>query len=239
MYESILRKKLNTIMQRGVIKCNYRHSSKVGYTIEDLLGLERNNYQKPDFFGIEIKTRATHSKPYITLFNLTPDSRENVISYIKNRYGYPSRKNKNHKNFNVSIFGNGFNKTVWNQFKLIPLDNKLLLKVLSKNGKTIDETISWSKSRLDEIIKKKITKLCIIKTINHKINDEYFFKIESFRIYNLKSIESFYEMIKVGKIRVTFKIGNFMKGERIGETHDRGTGFDINTFYLNELFEEV
>jgi hypothetical protein len=236
---SILKNKLDKIKQMDKIKCNYQHTSKVGYTIEDLLGLERNNFKKPDFMGIEIKTRSTHSKPFITLFNLTPTSKENVIKYIQGRYGYPDKKNPIYKNFNVSVFGNKFHSTIWNKFKLIVAENYLKLKILDRSHLEIDDSVYWSRLSLNQSIQDKLNYLCIIKTVNTKEGDNYYFRISSFKIYRLKDLDCFYRLIREGYIRVTFKIGTFKKGERTGQTHDRGTGFDINSFHIDKLFTEV
>ena len=61
----------------------------------------------PDYKGIEIKTRRTYSKSAITLFTAVPDGEEpKEIERIKNTYGYPYKKDKNHKCLYVDIYGN-------------------------------------------------------------------------------------------------------------------------------------
>lgn len=56
-------------------------------------------------------------------------------------------------------------------------------------------------------------------------------------IYKLKSFSTFIDLIEKGIIKVQFKIGRFKKGKRMGEIHDRGTGFQIKTSDLTKLFD--
>ena len=74
----------------------------------------------PDYEGIEIKTRRTYSKSYITLFNAVPDGGKSLeIERLKNFYGYPYKRDRRYKALYADVYGN--NKTfggVKYQYKL-------------------------------------------------------------------------------------------------------------------------
>ncbi len=42
-----------------------------------------------------------------------------------------------------------------------------------------------------------------------------------------------------GKIKVTFKLSYYHTGEKYGQLYDKGTTFDMNFDYVNELFSIV
>ena len=56
------------------------------------------------------------------------------------------------------------------------------------------------------------------------------------KIYKLKSFDNFLELLETNKIYITFNIGYFRTGKRVGEIHDRGTAFRISTDNIDELF---
>ena len=51
-----------------------------------------------------------------------------------------------------------------------------------------------------------------------------------------KSIFVFSNILFYNKIYITFNIGYFRTGKRVGEIHDRGTAFRISTDNIGELF---
>lgn len=56
------------------VKAIGKGSSSVGITLESLLGKERENFEIPDYYGIEIKTKYSTWEEYVTLFSAVPDS---------------------------------------------------------------------------------------------------------------------------------------------------------------------
>lgn len=233
-----LRTKLINIKNMGWIKVDYNTTGKVGLTIEDLLGIEHNRYSKPDYKGIEIKTKAIKSRPNLSLFSTTPDCFEDSIKYIHRKYGYPN-KSKTSKVFNLSVTHNDYTCIANYCFKLNTTGKDLVLDVYNKKNELIDSSISWSYELLENKLNSKLNKLAIIYTLNKKVGTDYYFKIKFFRFYKLKNFKSFLSMIKRGNVRVTFRIGTFSKGNRKGEIHDHGTSFDVNILFMNLLFDIV
>ena len=77
-----------------------------GITLEAILGKERENFELPDYQGIEIKTKYSTKESYITLFTAVPDSYLFEIKRIVREYGYPDSNYPEFKVFNLSLYGN-------------------------------------------------------------------------------------------------------------------------------------
>jgi hypothetical protein len=234
-----LKLELNKIKETGWIKCSTKHSNKVGMKIEELLGIEENQISGPDFNGIEIKTKSIHSKPNITLFNATPDSMEMAIKDIYEKYSYPSKRDKSRKVFNVSVYATKQTVHPKRKFNLSVNRHSIRLMVSNNYNKCINRDIAWSHDMLEDKLKQKLSTLCLIKTMNKKEGDDFYFRIAKFNFYKLKSYNNFLRLINQGKIRITFKIGLFTGDYRNGEIHDRGTGFDIDRNDIDQLFDII
>ena len=68
----LLQKKFQKIKNLGYVETVREGSTGMGATLEDLLGKSEENFEIPDFYGIELKTRRAYSKSSITLFNAVP-----------------------------------------------------------------------------------------------------------------------------------------------------------------------
>ena len=63
------------------------------------------NFEIPDFDGIEIKTRHSYSKAYITLFNAVPTgSNFHETKRLRDEYWYPCKNDKYLKEFKNFLF---------------------------------------------------------------------------------------------------------------------------------------
>jgi len=233
--------KLKNIMREKWIKVDGNSCGGIGLKIESLLGVNSNNLEYPDFEGIEIKTKTSSTYQFLTLFHATPDNSFFEIKRIYNRFGYPNKKNKNRKNFNVSVYNKKETKLIkYNFFLFIDdLNQKVKMLVLNRNGELVESRVSWSFSMLENKFQRKFNQFCLINIITKKICGVTFFSIKDFRIYKSKSFKSFIDLIKTDKIRITFKIGSFCSGKRVGEIHDRGTSFDLDIKYVEDLFIRI
>ncbi len=240
-------KKLNTkfinICNMGWVKGKSKGSKNIGYTFELLLGKQIENFEIPDYEGIEIKTQRIFTRSYITLFNATPDGTYLFeIKRIRNTYGYPDSKLKNIKVFNISIFANEKKKLGSKYlFKLIVDRNKqkIYLCVFNVQGVLIDNQTFWTFQLLEEKVLRKLKVLAIVDALYSKHNDEEFFKFNSISFYKLKNFDSFIDLVEQGIIGVTFKIGVFRSDKRYGEIHDRGTGFVIKRTDIEKMYEII
>ena len=78
------------------VKSKYNGCGSIGRAFEDFLNIPQNNFEIPDYSGIEIKTKMSNYRPYLTLFSAVPDGPHyHEINRIRELYGYPDSTIKN------------------------------------------------------------------------------------------------------------------------------------------------
>lgn len=224
--------KFKEIKRKNWIKSINNNSSGIGMTLEKQLNIPENNLPIPDFHNIEIKAKNEYSKGFITLFNCTPTGPYiKETERLKDEYGYPYKNNKDLKVLNNSIYANKMVSVGINYYFKLKIDNKnekIILQIYNKKRKLIEEKTYWS---FDILKEKSITKtkyLAVFTAQSKVINNYIYYNYDKLEIYKFKSFNEFIKLIEDGVIRITFKIGIFKSGERKGQIHDHGTGFDIN-----------
>lgn len=244
MKENIIKfeKLFNEIKKRGWIKVSENGPGGAGITFEHLIGKDKENFEIPDFEGIEIKTKKNKTiYSYITLFNYTPESKYiNETQRLKNNYGYPDSNLKEYKVLNNSFF---VNERKWvgkkHQFllKFNKLEGRLYLHVLNVNGELVEKESYWTFETMEDKILRKLNMLAMIKVENKKNDGIEYCKYTSATFYKFKGMNVFLDLLEKGIIRLTFKIGVFKSGKRFGQTHDHGTGFEIDKRNINKLYD--
>ena len=69
-----LKEKLDKIKNLGWIECENKNKSVTGKTLENLLEINPDNFEIPDYNTVEIKSKVSKRENYIDLFCATPDS---------------------------------------------------------------------------------------------------------------------------------------------------------------------
>lgn len=238
-----LKQEFEKIKKMGYVPSTRKGFTGIGKTFEDLIGKTEDTLGIPDYYGIEIKTKKGYSKSYTTLFNATPQGEsEFEIKRLCASYGYPDKVIKDKKVLNVSIAANA-PTLVANRF-LFKLsidysDQKIVLNIRDKNMTLLEKSTYWAFEQIQEKLEKKLSYLAYIKAWPKTINKVEYYKYYNIQFYRLKNFNEFLKLMELGKIRVTFKIGVFREGNRKGETHDRGTGFEIQEFDMQKLFYPI
>lgn len=230
------------IKERGWIKSSNGGSNGIGFTFEELLGIQRNELEIPDYNGIELKTRRYSSTSYIILFSSKPEGKYyHEVERIKDTYGYPHRKFKQYKVLNNSVYANKLNRIGLNYYFKLEVDRqkkKINLLVYDKYKKLIERDVYWDFDTLEEKLYRKLKILALIKAYSKK--DLYegceYFKYNYMQIYYLKNFETFINLIEDGTIRVNFKLNIKTSGDKIGQIHDHGTSFDILEKDITKLY---
>ncbi len=245
MIENIqdLKSKFKAINEIGWIKSISKGSGGAGQTLEYLLNKPKDNFEIPDYNGIEIKTKNASINQFITMFNAAPDGTYMFeTKRLQETYGYPDKKMKGIKVFNISVFASEATKVgSMHSFKL-KVDRsseKIFLCVFDKRNKLIDACTFWSFELLKEKLHRKMQTLAVIDASYCKNKNEVYYKYRSITFYKLKGFDSFIDAIEHGTIRITFKISSFREGKRKGQMHDHGTGFDINSQNIADLYERI
>ena len=240
---SLLIEKFDKIYKSGWFEKTTNNQGECGNNFEKLIGKTNDNFQVPDFQGIEIKTKkeSMYDK-YITLFNLTPLGKDFFeITRLKNHYEYPDKDLRNCKVLNGDVCCENKNKLGSNYFQtsICYKNQKINLLIFNKYYRLIDNNTYWTFEMLKERIDLKLKYLAIVTIKTKKSNGKQYYKYENLDIYEYLGFEFFLNAIKKDYIRIQFKIGVFKSGKRIGQTHDRGTGFQIHEKHINSLYKKI
>lgn len=237
-----LKQEFKKISEKGYIKGIYNNNSSIGRTFENELNLPRNTMEIPDYNGIEIKTRRTYSKSYITLFTAVPDGEvPQEIERIKNTYGYPYKNDKRYKALYVDIYGNIKNYGgVKYQYKLDVdrKEKKIFLCIYDRYDNLIERKTYWSFIYLESKISLKLNVLAIVNAWTNKIRGWNYFKYYKIDFYIFKDFETFLNLIENGVIKITFKIDIHKDEKRYGKTYDHGCSFDIKESDIIKLYNK-
>lgn len=231
------------IKSLGWVKGIGKGKGNIGITFESLLGIEKNEFEIPDYYGIEIKTKRIRNvqNPYITLFSFTPYGKYfHEVERIKDTYGYPHRCLREYKILNNCVYCNKKNK-IGNRFyfKLFidRNDKKVFLCVYDLYGNLLERDVYWDFETIREKLYRKLKILAFVKAYSKFDNsDNEYFKYNECSIYLLKDFSTFISLLERGVIRINFKINIWTKGDKIGKIHDHGTSFDILEKDIEQLF---
>lgn len=238
-----LKIKFDEISNLGWIKSEGKGGGAAGITFEKKLGLFDNNFEIPDYDGIEIKTKRIDSNAYITLFNATFDGPFLFeIKRIHELYGWPDSSFKDFKVFNTSVFANIKSAVgLWWKMRLIIdyFDKKIYLEVFDLNGNLIERKSYWSFELLQEKLLRKFQYLAFIDVDRKYIRGVEYFFYQNITFYKLRSFDAFIKALDRGFIRVSFRVGIYKKGYKFGKIYDHGTAFGIKREDLNKLFIKI
>ena len=237
----LLKKEFSKIKNYGWIKSCRSGNDGIGRTFENLLGKEEENFEFPDFCGIEIKTKRAYSNSYTTLFCSTPEGNFFYeIKRLRDTYGYPDKALKNYKVLLNSIYCNEFCKVgLFHYFKLkVDYKNKkVVLCIYDYYKNLLEDAVYWDFDILKEKLERKLSYLAFVNAHRKFIDGKEYFKYYKINFYKLRSFDRFLLLLEKRKIRVTFKISVFKSGKNFGKIHDHGTSFDIKEDDLLLLFK--
>lgn len=237
----VLKEIKEKIITNEWVESKAKGNGGVGLTLESLLQKERENFEIPDYKGIELKAKCSKRESYITLFSATPDSYLFETKRILEKYGYPDAKYPQFKIFNISVYGYRKVKLNNHYFKLY-VDwekEKVFFRVYDNNLHIIDDLASWSFDMLQEKLERKLTRLAFVHANRKFEHNIIYFKYISIDFYQLKSFQDFLLLIEMGIIKVTFRIGIYKDNYRFGKIYDHGTCFSINECGLSKLFDRI
>lgn len=237
----ILQEIKNKVITNEWIESKSKGNSGVGITLESLLQKERENFELPDYKGIEIKAKCSKKEKHVTLFSAVPDSYLFEIKRLLIEYGYPDHQYPQFKVFNLSIYGHRKIKLNNNYFKLhVDWKNKkVILRIYDNDFRIIDELVSWSFEILQEKLERKLNKLAFVRAERKFEHNIVYFKYKQINFYQLISFERFLTLIENGIIRITFRIGIYKNEKRFGQIYDHGTCFSIDEYNITKLFKQI
>lgn len=234
-------KKTEKIINLSWVESSCSGSGGIGITFEKLLDIETNTLAIPDYGEIEIKTKLINKKTYISLFNATPDSYLFEIKRIRDNYGYPDSKNPSYKVFNISVYADKkiyIGKNLFAKLKIDMIGEKITLLIFDIYGNLVDSDCSWSFEMIREKVLRKLQYLFLVYGESMVENNTTYYRYLKYYCYKLKSFDSFIEALRIGNMRITFKIGVYREGGKRGQINDHGTSFDIKEDKIHSIYED-
>lgn len=221
------------IKDMGWIKTHRSGPTGIGKTLEDLLGIQENNFDEPDFGDYELKSCRIDSQSMLTMFTRTPLP-ANANTYLRQKYGYPSSAyNNDEKVLHSTLTAARFVQigNTGHSLKIVCDDKKISI------ASDIEiENVFWDKDSLRVAFEKKYkNKFIYAKAYNrgNGANEEFFF-VEAYEVSGF-SYDAFIDLLEAGKIFIDLRIGQYPNGK----THDHGTAFRIRESDQYLLFKTI
>lgn len=237
-----LKKNFNLIRKMDWIPSVEEGKGSAGLTLERLLNKEKENFEIPDYLGIELKTHKHWSNADTTLFTATPDGTYLFeIKRIKEKYGYPDKILKNCKVLHGSVDAISIRNIGYKyRFKLeVDYIKERIYLCVYKENVLIEKQTYWTFQLLKEKLERKLTYLAYIYYIEKNIENKVYYKYYKMNIYKLKNFSYFIKAVEEGIINVGFTVGVFRTGNRKGEIHDHGTAFRISSKNLHYIYSKI
>lgn len=238
---NILRQKFEEIKRMGWIKSCRKGYTGIGYTFERLLGKDEDAFCLPDYNGIEIKTHRKNSMSYITLFNYNPIGESSYeLKRLFYKYSYVHSKNKGARSLNADVYCNYIKDVGINYKFCLKVDEneqRVYLLVFDRLGIFIEKKSYWTFQTLKEKLYSKLQFLAYVEAEAKYINGIEYFKYNKISFYTLRDFDSFIELIKSAKIKVSFLISGILGDDDSINSH--GTSFSIKKENINLLFKPV
>lgn len=235
-----LKEKLDKIKNLGWIECKNKNKSVTGKTLENLLEINPDNFEIPDYNTIEIKSKVSKRENYIDLFCATPDSYVLETKRLYDKYGYLD--SNNYKILNFVLYGE-FLKPINNEYsaklRIDYKNKKVIMEVYNKDNELIDNLSSWSFELLEEKLCRKLNYVCLVEGDKKFSHNVLYVRYDKYKFYKLKKFSNFIRLLKRGQIRISFTLGVYKSGSKSGKMHDHGTQFSIRKENVKLLFDEI
>src|SRR5215212_10153024 len=100
---------LKVLKSQGYITTHRAGHTGIGKTLEDLLGIDENNFPSPNGIRTESKSARKISKSMLTLFTKSPLPARSNSALLQN-YGYPSKRGNEKKELHTTVNALEFNR---------------------------------------------------------------------------------------------------------------------------------
>lgn len=209
------------IVEMGWIRTHRAGPTGIGKTLEDLLGIQENNIDGPDFGDYELKSSRLNSNSMLTMFTKSPKPPKSN-TYLRTKYGYASNAYNNKEVvLHATLSAERFTPIAQtgHSLKIACDDDKISIE-----SETGIENVFWTHIELKRAFENKYrNKFVYAKAESQGIGDkEVFHFIEAYEVSDF-NYESMIELLKKGRIYIDLRIGQY----KDGRTHDHGTGFRI------------
>lgn len=218
--------KFKEIKNMGWVKTHRKGTTGIGKTLEDLLGIDENNIQGPDFGQYELKSKRKNANSMLTLITKSPDSPEKANTKLRLDFGYSSTAYDNdEKVLHTTLSANKFTpiSNTGHSLKIVCDDSNI--SIVSENNVV---EASWHINTLREVMTRKLGDQFVFVRADSRgsgENEEFLFT-EAYLLDGFNS-DAIINLVRSGDILVDLRIGQYHNGPNKGKTHDHGTGFRI------------
>lgn len=233
------------------------NDGNAGNTLEDLLGIEENNFKLPDWGQIELKTKRLESKTLVTLLHREPQPNASVPKLLK-ALGWRHKKAgsvypEQEMSFRSTTRANDFNvrgfsvQLADNRINFIFDPNQVarnqtdMSKIYPTYGDWIDDAlrrpecdihslfpIYWERSYIEKEISEKLNKTLFVTCKSKKINGiKHFMYIDAVLLSGFNHTKM-HQFFNEHALYVDFDART---------NHNHGTKFRVDVKKLSELFD--
>lgn len=250
--------RLQAILQGGWFDTRDQDADgKVGNTLEDLLGLEENNFSLPDIGEYELKTKRRKTGSLTSLFHFDPFPRQNypacsrrcspVQGFLLPEFGWQHKKYENEKSFRVTLSGEdwqprGFRINVDRNDQRIYIEfdkNQVNTNVLKAGDpikwkkslpSELPVALYWTFNDLEEKLYDKLTNMIFVyaNSRGNGINEE--FNYTEAEIWENINFNRFLHEVESGGVKIDFDA-------RTGHNHGTKFRIDKSSASLEELYD--
>lgn len=225
--------------KKWIKSINNNHSS-VGLTFENELGKKADSLFFPDYNGIEIKCTTFFSKYPLYLFTIAFDGPSfPEINRLIELYGHEDKDYNEKKVLFTKLCFNSYNEILHKYlFKLNIIDDKLYLEVYDKNYNLIERKSFVYLDSIKKHIIAKLNDICYITAYKKKEDNEIYFRYSKLKLYKLRSIDTFFDLLKNDIIKIDLIARVNKSGNDAGRYRNKNLVFSINKDKISQLFEE-
>ena len=220
------KERFNEIKNLGWIRTHRAGTTGIGKTLEDLLGIDENNIQGPDFGQYELKSMRKNANSMLTLITKSPDEPAGANTQLRLNYGYSSSAYDNdEKVLHSTLSATRFTPIANTGHSLKVSCTEERINIINENYEVV---ASWLIDNLKAVMDRKLSDQFVFVRASSRgtgVNEEFLYE-EAYLLDGFNS-QSIIDLINEGQIFVDLRIGQYHNGPNRGKTHDHGTGFRI------------
>lgn len=225
---------IKKLKKNGFVKTHRSGDTGIGKTLEDLLGIDENNFAGPDGEDTELKAARKSASSMLTLFTKSPLPR-GINTKLRYEYGYSDKDFPDKMVLRTTIDSIDFNNIKGKKgFKIVSKGDRIEIQPFRKPIKFPDmENAYWTKELMEKSIKKKYAKSLLYVKADSKGSgdDEQFYFNEAWLLQGF-DFKNFSKQLSKGLLKVDIRLGLYADGR----LHDHGTGVRIQPALLDFCF---
>lgn len=223
---------LKDLKEQGFVQTHRAGNTGIGKTLEDLLGIEENNFAGPDGETTELKAGRKNAASMLTLFTKSPQPPK-INSVLLNELGYPDKEGSSKKILHTTINANTYNTLKGGTgLKIAVKEDRIEIDSPKLKHNPDIPTPYWDKSTLQERFEKKYQELLYVKADSRGSGKDEEFHFNEAWIMKGFDFENFVKLLRESTLLVDIRIGQYHDGR----PHDHGTGFRIMPDRLDLCF---